>query len=223
MLIGRKAIFLAVSRWAGVGTLLALAGVSVALAFESQRGVLQTAGCRAVAWGLLAVFAVLTVWALWRRRWVSALFHGGALAVVVGGALTAGYAKQWEMWLVDSPIAPVEYRQRMIQGERVALARFEVESYPNGQPKQYRTTLQFPEGAREISVNKPLRRKGLTYYQMSYAQGQDPYGEPVWQTMILVRQDPGWPVVFAGYALLVVAAVAMALREEGVGRHHDGA
>ena len=146
-----------------------------------------------------------------------------ALAVVVGGALTAGYAKQWEIWLVDSPIAPVEYRQRMIQGERVALERFEVEAYPNGQPKQYRTTLRFLEGAREIAVNKPLRRNGLTYYQMSYAQGQDPYGEPVWQTMILVRQDPGWPVVFAGYALLVAAAVAMALREEGVGRHHDGA
>lgn len=214
---------MAVSRWAGVGTLLALAGVSVVLAFESQRGMLQTAGCRAGAWGLLVIFAVLTVWALWRRRWVSALFHSGALAVVVGGALTAGYAKQWELWLVDSPIAPVEYRQRMIQGERVALERFEVEAYPNGQPKQYRTTLRFPEGAREISVNKPLRRNGLTYYQMSYAQGQDPYGEPVWQTMILVRQDPGWPVVFAGYALLVAAAVAMALREEGVGRHHDGA
>ena len=214
---------MAVSRWAGVWTLLALAGVSVVLAFESQRGMLQTAECRVVAWGLLGVFAVLMVWALWRRRWVSALFHGGALAVVVGGALTAGYAKQWEMWLVDSPIAPVEYRQRMIQGERVALERFEVESYPNGQPKQYRTTLRFPEGAREIAVNNPLRRKGLTYYQMSYAQGQDPYGEPVWQTMILVRQDPGWPVVFAGYALLVAAAVAMALREEGVGRHHDGA
>lgn len=214
---------MAVSRWAGVWALLALAGVSVALAFGSTRGWLQTAGCRVVAWGLLVVFAGMTISALWRRRWVSALFHGGALAVVVGGALTAGYAKQWEIWLVDSPIAPVEYRQRMIQGERVALERFEVESYPNGQPKQYRTTLRFPEGAREISVNKPLLRKGLTYYQMSYAPGQDPYGEPVWQTMILVRQDVGWPVVFAGYGVLVVAAVVMALREEGLGRVSRGA
>ncbi|MGN0886374.1 MAG: cytochrome c biogenesis protein ResB [Candidatus Spyradenecus sp.] len=223
MLIGRKVICAAVSRWAGVGTLLALAGVSVVVTFGPAQGWVQMGWFRVMAWGLLGLFAGMTLWALARRRWVSALFHGGALAVVVGGALTAGYAKQWEMWLVDSPYAPVMDRQRMIQGERVALARFEVENYPNGQPKQYRTTLQFPEGSREISVNKPLRRKGLVYYQMSYTPVEGPYGERVWATMILVRQDRGWPVVFAGYGMLVAAAVLMALREEGLGRRSDGA
>ena len=99
-------------------------------------------------------------------------------------------------------------------GDRVALESFEIETYPNGMPKQYRTRLYFPEGVREVSVNHPLRRKGYTYYQMSYAQAFDPYGRPVWQTILSVRKDPGVPFVFAGYGLLALATLLVAIRSE---------
>ena len=102
----------------------------------------------------------------------------------------------------------------MIGGELVTLDSFTIEKYPNGMPKQYRTVLLFPEGERhEISVNHPLKRKGFTYYQMSYSQGADPYGEPVWVTHLTLRRDPGAPVTFAGYGLLVLAALGLAVRE----------
>ncbi len=130
----------------------------------------------------------------------------------------------------------------------------EVETYPNGMPKQYRTRLAFEEGSYEIAVNQPLRRKGLTYYQMSYAQSYlpavDRYGSPIyfrtldldakgepqfdaqgrpiykgdgWEhpvgfpsvsTQLSVRKDPGAPITFAGYGLLILATFLFALREE---------
>ncbi len=193
--------------------LLSLAAVAAALAFPSLHGVLRTWGANAVLWGLLLTLAAVAVRAVWRRRWVSALFHAGAAAVIVGGALTAWRAKMWQVGLVDSPLAPPEYRQRMIGGERVTLGSFTIDTYPDGMPRQYRTRLIFPDGEREVSVNRPLRRNGFTYYQMSYSKAYDPYGRQVWQTYLTVRRDPGVPVTFAGYGALALAAVLMAVRE----------
>ena len=199
---------------AGGGVLLALAALSLVLAFPKSHGLLQTAGCTGVLWGLLGALAAVALRALWKRRWVSALFHAGALCLVVGGALSAGHAKTWEVWLEDSPFATPEMRQRVVKGELVTLERFEIERYENGMPKQFRTTLRFPDGLQQIEVNRPLRRKGLTYYQMSYHERPDAYGQPVRMTMLLLREDPGWPVVFSGYGLLAAAALLLAVRTE---------
>lgn len=193
--------------------LLSAAGAAV-LAFPKTHEVLGSAWFHAALWVLLLVFVAVTLRALWRRRWVSALFHAGAAAVIIGGGITAGYAKTWEVGLVDSPIAPPEYRQRMIGGELVTLGAFMIDTYPDGMPKQYRTQLIFPEGEREeVSVNRPLRRNGFTYYQMSYSKAYDPYGQQVWQTHLTVRRDPGVAVTFAGYGALVLASLLMAVRE----------
>ncbi len=200
-------------RFVAVGALLLLAALAIALAFPKTHALLQTATANGVLWVLLFCFVGVACGALWRRRWVSALFHLGAAMVLVGSALTAGYAKESTVMLVDSPIAPMAYRQRVIGGDLVTLESFTIERYPNGMPSQYRTRLYFPEGVREVAVNQPLRRKGFTYYQMSYAQAYDPYGRAVWQTQLVVRRDPGVRVVFAGYGLLVLAALLMALRE----------
>lgn len=192
--------------------LLMLAAVAVALAFPGLRWMLGTAATSVALWGLLAAFAAMTARALGKRRWLSALFHAGALAVLAGGAVTAGYAREWQVGLVDSPIAPSAYRQRMIGGDLMTLRDFTIETYPDGMPRQYRTRLIFPEGEREVSVNRPLRRKGLTYYQMSYSKACDPYGRQVWQSHLTIRRDPGAPVTFAGYGMLVSAAFLMAVR-----------
>ena len=193
--------------------LLLLAATAAVLAFPHLHGVLRSTAPYATLWALLAAFVAVTLRALCRRRWLSALFHAGVAAVIVGGGVTAGYAKEWQVGLVDSPIAPPEYRQRMIDGDLVALSAFIIETYPNGMPRQYRTRLLFPEGEREVAVNAPLRRKGLTYYQMSYSKAYDPYGRQVWQTHLTVRRDPGVPITFMGYGALVLAAAMMAVRE----------
>ena len=195
-------------------SLLCLVGASIALAFPRTHWLLRTPLANGIALLLLVAVSVVCLVALWKRRWVSALFHAGAVLVIIGGGLTAGYAQEGELALLDSPIAPTEYRQRVVGGDRVALESFEIETYPNGMPKQYRTRLYFPEGVREVSVNHPLRRKGYTYYQMSYAQAFDPYGRPVWQTILTVRKDPGVPFVFVGYGLLALATLLVAIRSE---------
>ena len=208
------------SPWARVGialALLALAACAAVLAFPGTRTILRTTWANAALLALLAACVGCALWALARRRWLCALFHAGAAAVIVGGGLTADHARTWQVGLVDSPIAPPEYATWRTEGkpdgEVVALESFTIETYPDGMPKQYRTRLRFPEGVREIAVNRPLRRKGLTYYQMSYARAWDPYGQPVWQTILSVRKDPGVPVVFAGYGALALAALGMAIRE----------
>lgn len=193
--------------------LLALAVASAALAFPRVQEVLGSAWTNALLWGLLLVCAGMGLTALARRRWLSAVFHAGAAVVIVGGGMTAGYAKSWQVALVDSPLAPPEYRQRLVEGELVSLSKFEIETYADGMPKQFRTTLAFPEGERTLSVNNPLRRKGITYYQMSYSQATDPYGRTWWVTHLTLRRDPGAAVTFAGYGLLALAALGAAIRE----------
>ncbi len=143
--------------------------------------------------------------------------------------------------------------------DRVTLEDFKTETYPNGMPSQYRTTLRFNDDeVQTLAVNQPLRRKGLTYYQMSaydrYVPAIDRMGNPVYFkylamdeelkprfdaaghpvyhgeqgempveylmrfTELSVRSDPGAPIVFVGYGVLILAALGLALREE---RKHD--
>ncbi len=193
---------------------LMLAAGCVVLAFPATHGVLRTSVFDGVVWVLLVALAGVTLRACWKHRWVSACFHLGALCVGIGGGITAGYASESRVGLVDSPIAPMEFKQRIVGGDRVTLKHFDIERYPSGMPSQYRTQLFFPEGEREVSVNHPVRRKGFTYYQMSYSKGMDPYGREVLQTELLVRKDPGASIVFAGFGLLVTASVLAALRVE---------
>ena len=53
--------------------------------------------------------------------------------------------------------------------------RFWMETYPNGQPKEYSSDLSVIENGREvvrktITVNDPLVYKGIWFYQSSYGQ-----------------------------------------------------
>ncbi|MEG1787724.1 MAG: cytochrome c biogenesis protein ResB [Kiritimatiellia bacterium] len=194
--------------------LLLLAALAVALAFPPLHWLLKTLTANIVLWGLLIAFLVITLRALYQKRWISALFHMGGLALIVGGAITAGWAKESTLNLVDFAYADITQRSAMVGGEQVSLKTFRVEKYPNGMPRQYCTELLFDDGTYELSVNRPLRRKGYAYYQMSYGVwGQDYDGSPIYFTSLLIRHDPGVKIVFIGYGLLTLAALLMALRE----------
>lgn len=194
-------------------TLLALSAMAIVLAFPATRGLLLTRWTDMAMLALLACLGCTTLRALWRKRWLSALFHLGAALLIVGGGLTAGYAKEGQIIFTDAPYAPPEYRQCLIDGDRVALQAFEMPIYPDGMPQQYITHLIFPEGTRTVSVNAPLRRKGWTYYQMSYQEVEGYYGEVVFNTILTVRKDPGVPFTFSGYGVIILAAFALAIRE----------
>ena len=68
--------------------------------------------------------------------------------------------------------------------------RFWMETYPNGQPRKYASDLSVIESGREvlrktITVNDPLRYKGIWFYQSSYGQA----GEAT--ALVSVRRPDG--------------------------------
>lgn len=196
------------------GIISLLAAGAIVLAFPATHDALQHWGFNGAIWLLLFLLAAVTVRALFTRRLLSAAFHLAMILVILGGAGTAWKAVEEEKQLIDSPLAPRVYREWNVDGEVCVLESFRIDRYENGMPKQYRTRLAFPEGSYELSVNNPLRRKGITYYQMSYTEAMDPMGGRAWCTILTARRDPGVPWIFAAYGIFLLAAFTMAVREE---------
>ena len=56
---------------------------------------------------------------------------------------------------------------------------------------------------RKISMNNPLRYRGYSFYQSSYIPG------PPETTVLSVRNDPGTPLVYAGFLIVIAGVVSM--------------
>jgi cytochrome c biogenesis protein ResB len=56
---------------------------------------------------------------------------------------------------------------------------------------------------RKISMNKPLRYRGYSFFQSSYIPG------PTETTILSVRNDPGTPLVYAGFLIVIGGVTAM--------------
>lgn len=56
---------------------------------------------------------------------------------------------------------------------------------------------------RTIKMNHPLTYRGYTLYQSSYIQG------PVETTVLSVRNDPGTPLVYAGFLIVILGVIAL--------------
>jgi hypothetical protein len=72
-----------------------------------------------------------------------------------------------------------------------------------GPIKSFKSTMQLVEGEevvgeRVVEVNSPLRHKGYTFYQSGYNPDDLSY------TSLQVVNDPGVPVVYAGFGLMIV-------------------
>lgn len=203
-------------RGTGIAALLVLAALAIFLALPQSERFRELTVFRCAAWAVLIGFAAVAVQALFARAWVRALFAAGAVCVTVGFGVTGASAREGALVLTDS-LSPYAnhrlLRERVVGGETVRLESFRQDTYPNGMPRQYTTLLRFPDGLREISVNRPYRRNGYTYYQMSCDGGVGPDGYPFVQTVLTVRRDPGVPVVFVGFAMLLAASAALAVRE----------
>ncbi len=59
---------------------------------------------------------------------------------------------------------------------------------------------------RKISMNKPLRYRGFSFFQSSYIDG------PTQTTVLSVRSDPGTPLVYAGFLIVIAGVVSLFLR-----------
>jgi len=105
----------------------------------------------------------------------------------------------------------VEYRQaRMELPFTVKLMDFRKIDYPGtNMAAGFESDVQLTDMEagiilmRTISMNHPLKYRGFSLFQSSYIPG------PVETTILSVRNDPGTPLVYAGFIIVVLGVVAM--------------
>ncbi len=96
------------------------------------------------------------------------LTHLGLILLIVGGMISGMSGKEETVWL-----APGESWPGMGRGFSATLADFKVPRNETGQPTQYFSTIEVSDPERgtfqkEVSVNHPLRHRGVSLYQSSF-------------------------------------------------------
>jgi len=141
----------------------------------------------------------------------------GGRAIVQLAVETEGDSR--EFWLEQGARIPVPIAGSGMQFEflrkskqlpfRVDLADFQVDYYPGGRrPANYSSDVRIasidgstPAMASLISMNRPLDYMGFRLFQSSYVLGGG--GRPD-LTILAVSYDPGVPVVYAAFILLIL-------------------
>ncbi len=153
------------------------------------------------------------------------LVHAGLVLLMIGAAWGALAGQRLERFL--APGSDLELLDRQGRSQMtVVLDRFAIQRDPAGRPEQFTSSLRlvFPPGptaadnpslerSAEISVNHPLRTKGITLYQADWTLasiqiqlGRSPVlelplqrfpqlGEEVWGLLLPTRPDGSQPVL----------------------------
>lgn len=178
--------------------------------------------------GFGVVLILFALRALFKRRWLSALFHGAAAYLIAGALMSALGGEQPSSGYL--PLASGDYDTRLYSQDlseklydlpfTVTMNRFSIATYPDSaMPKQYFSdlTLTASDGAFEVrktaSVNTPIRFQGWTIYQMSYGQGQNVYtGEAVIYSILFFSRDSGVVHVFIAFGLILAGTAWLMIR-----------
>jgi len=210
-----------------VGLLIALLAVMAAgTIVESARGP-ETAG-RLVygAWWFQVLEAafVLNVlasiadhWPWGARRTGFVFTHSALVVILAGAAVTQLFKVEGHMAIWEGEKAQQFTREGTRAGELVALpfgirlTAFELDTYPGTErPAMFRSrvVVEDPKEGRTlpavIQMNQELSYGGWTFFQSSYHQ--TPQRD---QTVLAVSKDPGQPIVFVGYGLLLIGMVTV--------------
>ncbi|GEJ58023.1 cytochrome c biogenesis protein CcsA [Anaeromyxobacter diazotrophicus] len=199
---------------------LLLVSLSAGTIIESRAGV-ELAG-RAVYYapwflGLQALFAVNVVASIvtyfpWGRFRIGYLVTHASLVLILAGALvtyffkTEGTIGLWEGTSGDV-IEQVEggtVTARHTLPFSIYLTSFAVENYPGTmRPAGFKSQVVIAEAGKSwpaaIWMNHPLAVDGYRIFQSSYQQANGRQA-----SIFSVSNDPGQPIVFAGYGLLVL-------------------
>jgi ABC-type transport system involved in cytochrome c biogenesis permease subunit len=206
--------------------LLSIAALlSLGTILESLRGAEAGRAVYFAPWffALQGVFALNIVAALW-ERWPRNRYRVGFLIthmsvlLILGGALaTAAFTIEGRLPLWEGQSGDHFLRDRQgEQGVRYALPfslrldAFEMDVYPGTHmPAMFRSrvTLRDPSGAEHagiIEMNRPLSYGGFQFFQSSYQvrEGRE-------MSILSVSRDPGQPIVFLGYGLLVLGMLVV--------------
>lgn len=146
-----------------------------------------------VFYALVAVFAlnlgVCTAYRLWgqvrkkgRRRFGPDILHLGLLVLIAAAVLGSASKKESSFMMSKGDVVALP------DGQTLSLLDFQFQTYSDGRPRAWISTVELGPGPDrpgrskiiDIEVNHPLRLKGLSIYQSSYAT-----------TTAAVMQGPG--------------------------------
>ncbi|MFN8589356.1 MAG: cytochrome c biogenesis protein CcsA [Candidatus Eisenbacteria bacterium] len=206
-----------------VGLLIVLAiAMSFGTIIDSTQGMDAAQVVYGASWfyALQALFCLNVIAALWERwprnryRIGFAVTHASMLLIFGGALLTLTQAVdgQLPLWEGESSARFHRTVRGHDRGElglpfTVRLDDYQMEFYPGTmRPAQFRSHLTIVDGGREhradVYMNHPYRYRGWTFFQSSY---QIENGREM--TVLSVSRDPGMPVVFWGYYLLMIGMV----------------
>ncbi|ADU96331.1 cytochrome c biogenesis protein ResB [Thermovibrio ammonificans] len=109
------------------------------------------------------------------------IVHLGVLVVLIGGLVTAIFGYRGYMNLAEGTASNLV---SFFSGPKiielpfyVKCNKFKIDFYPSGMPKAYISDLTIIENGKPvlrktIEVNKPLKYRGIYFYQASYGQGE---------------------------------------------------
>jgi ABC-type transport system involved in cytochrome c biogenesis permease subunit len=162
----------------------------------------------------------------WGRQRVGFLMtHSALVVILVGAAVTYFLKTEGELVLWEgetksefSRLTGTYQDPRPVPSPlpfAVHLDDFQIDTYPGtNRPAMYRSKVEVTDNVSgtaftfDIEMNKELSYRGWSLFQSSYqrAEGRD-------MTVLSVSRDPGQPIVFVGYVLLVVGmCVVLATR-----------
>ncbi len=119
----------------------------------------------------------------------------------------------------DKGVYILSFGQKRIDvGFDLELKEFRMDTYPGTRrPATYQSLVRTPEGEEVwISMNEPLKYKGLTFYQASYQQGQD---GSVIASIFSVNYDPGRWLKYFGSLILSIGVVILFYDRRKKSRH----
>jgi cytochrome c-type biogenesis protein CcsB len=207
-----------------VGLLAAiLVALAVGTVIESMNGTEAARGAvYAALWfrallGLLCVNVAASIlerwpWGRWRVGFL--LTHGSLLVILAGGLVTelAGLDGHLAIWEGESGSTIA-----LPGGESsglpfsIRLESFEIDTYPGTQrPAMFRSRVVVQDPARGatrpavIQMNQELSYGGYRFFQSSYQRTPERD-----MTVLSVAKDPGQPIVFFGYFMLLAGMITV--------------
>lgn len=122
--------------------------------------------------------------------WLGAdIVHTGLLVIIAGGLISGLSGFKAEL-----PLREGQIRQVPRAAFEVRLDKFDTELYPDGNVRDWKSTLTILEGGapvrtKAVEVNHPLSHGGFKFYQSSY--GRD-WENPVIEMLVKKKSDPSF-------------------------------
>jgi len=193
---------------------------------ESARGSETASRLVYYAWWFQALEAALAINVLasivdhwpWGARRTGFLFTHSAIVIILAGAAVTQFLKvEGHMPIWEGETSTQFTREGTRAGEIVPLpfalnlTAFEIDTYPGTtRPAMFRSRVVVLDATNGknfpavIQMNQELSYGGWKFFQSSYHQT-----EARDQTILAVAKDPGQPIVFFGYALLLIGMVTV--------------